>query len=205
MNVLLPGIVKRDFPSRVGAVTGFYTMMLCVGAAGAAALGTAGRARLRHHLDGGARGLGIPRAAGAAGLGTAARAFPFRAAGPRHRDAQSLDQCAGLAGDDLSRPRFIAGLQRLRLGCEDPAGPRHGCAVQRLDAGLEHSGAGGGCPGGAADVDQARRSPLRGAADDGLRSRRPPRLSLRADGDHVALLDRARASARAAPSPSPSP
>jgi CP family cyanate transporter-like MFS transporter len=38
MNVLLPGIVKRDFPHRVGAVTGFYTMMLCVGAGGAAAL-----------------------------------------------------------------------------------------------------------------------------------------------------------------------
>jgi CP family cyanate transporter-like MFS transporter len=38
MNVLLPGIVKRDFPERVGAVTGFYTMMLCIGAAGAAAL-----------------------------------------------------------------------------------------------------------------------------------------------------------------------
>jgi CP family cyanate transporter-like MFS transporter len=38
MNVLLPGIVKRDFPDRVGAVTGFYTMMLCVGAGGAAAL-----------------------------------------------------------------------------------------------------------------------------------------------------------------------
>src|SRR5215510_11560873 len=38
MNVLLPGIVKRDFPQKVGAVTGFYTMMLCVGAAGAAAL-----------------------------------------------------------------------------------------------------------------------------------------------------------------------
>jgi len=38
MNVLLPGIVKRDFPERVGAVTGFYTMVLCVGAGGAAAL-----------------------------------------------------------------------------------------------------------------------------------------------------------------------
>jgi len=38
MNVLLPGIVKRDFPQRIGAVTGFYTMMLCVGAGGAAAL-----------------------------------------------------------------------------------------------------------------------------------------------------------------------
>ena len=38
MNVLLPGIVKRDFPQRVGAVTGFYTMVLCIGAGGAAAL-----------------------------------------------------------------------------------------------------------------------------------------------------------------------
>jgi MFS transporter, CP family, cyanate transporter len=38
MNVLLPGIVKRDFPQRIGAVTGFYTMVLCVGAAGASAL-----------------------------------------------------------------------------------------------------------------------------------------------------------------------
>src|SRR4051812_38427726 len=38
MNVLLPGIVKRDFPGKVGAVTGFYTMMLCIGAGGAAAL-----------------------------------------------------------------------------------------------------------------------------------------------------------------------
>jgi CP family cyanate transporter-like MFS transporter len=38
MNVLLPGIVKRDFPERVGAVTGFYTMVLCLGAAGASAL-----------------------------------------------------------------------------------------------------------------------------------------------------------------------
>jgi CP family cyanate transporter-like MFS transporter len=38
MNTLLPGIVKRDFPERIGAVTGFYTMMLCVGAAGAVGL-----------------------------------------------------------------------------------------------------------------------------------------------------------------------
>lgn len=34
--VLLPGIIKRDFPRSVGLVTGLYTMALCLGAAVAA-------------------------------------------------------------------------------------------------------------------------------------------------------------------------
>lgn len=34
--VLLPGIIKRDFPNSVGFVTGLYTMALCLGAALAA-------------------------------------------------------------------------------------------------------------------------------------------------------------------------
>lgn len=34
--VLLPGIIKRDFPDSVGVVTGLYTMTLCLGAALAA-------------------------------------------------------------------------------------------------------------------------------------------------------------------------
>ncbi len=38
LNVLLPGLVKRDFPNRVGLMTGLYTTAFCVGAAGAAAL-----------------------------------------------------------------------------------------------------------------------------------------------------------------------
>jgi CP family cyanate transporter-like MFS transporter len=33
INVLLPGIVKRDFPSRMALMTGLYTMALCVSAA----------------------------------------------------------------------------------------------------------------------------------------------------------------------------
>ncbi len=37
-NVLLPGLVKRDFASRIALMTGFYTMALCAGAAGAAGL-----------------------------------------------------------------------------------------------------------------------------------------------------------------------
>lgn len=36
--VLLPGIIKRDFPHRLGSMTGLYTMALCLGAALAAGL-----------------------------------------------------------------------------------------------------------------------------------------------------------------------
>jgi CP family cyanate transporter-like MFS transporter len=36
INVLLPGLVKRDFPRRVALMTGLYTMAFCAGAAGAA-------------------------------------------------------------------------------------------------------------------------------------------------------------------------
>ncbi|GFM86220.1 MFS transporter [Pseudomonas cichorii] len=38
IGVLLPGIVKRDFPKQAGAMTGVYTMALCLGAAIAAGL-----------------------------------------------------------------------------------------------------------------------------------------------------------------------
>ncbi|MEA3090866.1 MAG: transporter, family, cyanate transporter [Caballeronia sp.] len=36
VNVLLPGLIKRDFPQRTGLMTGLYTMALCAGAAMAA-------------------------------------------------------------------------------------------------------------------------------------------------------------------------
>ncbi|GJD29426.1 putative transporter YycB [Methylobacterium adhaesivum] len=35
-GVLLPGLVKRDFPAKVGVMTGLYTMVLCLGAAAGA-------------------------------------------------------------------------------------------------------------------------------------------------------------------------
>jgi len=37
-NVLLPGLVKRDFAAHAGPMTGLYTMAVCAGAAGAAGL-----------------------------------------------------------------------------------------------------------------------------------------------------------------------
>lgn len=38
LNVLLPGLVKRDFPERTGLMTGIYIMALCAGASLAAGL-----------------------------------------------------------------------------------------------------------------------------------------------------------------------
>jgi CP family cyanate transporter-like MFS transporter len=38
INVLLPGLIKRDFPHRTGLMSGLYTMALCGGAAAAAGL-----------------------------------------------------------------------------------------------------------------------------------------------------------------------
>lgn len=47
-NVLLPGLVKRDFASRTGMMTGLYTMALCAGAASAAGV----TAPLQHAFGG---------------------------------------------------------------------------------------------------------------------------------------------------------
>ncbi|MCG8294464.1 MULTISPECIES: CynX/NimT family MFS transporter [Pseudomonas] len=56
IGVLLPGIVKRDFPRHAGTLTGVYTMALCLGAAMAAGA----TVPLAQHFDGSwAMGLGV--------------------------------------------------------------------------------------------------------------------------------------------------
>lgn len=56
IGVLLPGIVKRDFPKHAGTLTGVYTMALCLGAAMAAGA----TVPLTEHLHGSwALGLGF--------------------------------------------------------------------------------------------------------------------------------------------------
>lgn len=47
IGVLLPGIVKRDFPKQAGAMTGVYTMALCLGAA----LAAGSTVPLTHYFD----------------------------------------------------------------------------------------------------------------------------------------------------------
>ncbi|WEK30129.1 MAG: CynX/NimT family MFS transporter [Candidatus Pseudomonas phytovorans] len=56
IGVLLPGIVKRDFPQHAGTLTGVYTMALCLGAAMAAG---ATVPLARHFDDSWALGLGF--------------------------------------------------------------------------------------------------------------------------------------------------
>ncbi|MFJ7787487.1 CynX/NimT family MFS transporter [Pseudomonas sp. NPDC096925] len=56
IGVLLPGIVKRDFPQHAGTLTGVYTMALCLGAAMAAG---ATVPLARHFYDSWALGLGF--------------------------------------------------------------------------------------------------------------------------------------------------
>ena len=53
-NVLLPGLVKRDFPDKAAMMTGFYTMALCAGAASAAGLTLPVEHALGGSLDGAA-------------------------------------------------------------------------------------------------------------------------------------------------------
>nr|AIA14981.1 Major Facilitator Superfamily [uncultured bacterium] len=53
MNVLLPGVVKRDFPHHVALMTGIYSAAMCAGAAAAAAA-TVPAAHALGHLLGGA-------------------------------------------------------------------------------------------------------------------------------------------------------
>ncbi len=55
MNVLLPGVVKRDFPNHVALMTGAYSAAMATGAASAAAA-TAPAANVLGHLPGAASG-----------------------------------------------------------------------------------------------------------------------------------------------------
>ncbi|MBX4872092.1 MFS transporter [Rhizobium bangladeshense] len=59
-NVLLPGLVKRDFPKRAALMTGFYTMALCAGAASAAGLTLPIEHALGGSLDGALAAWALP-------------------------------------------------------------------------------------------------------------------------------------------------
>jgi CP family cyanate transporter-like MFS transporter len=55
MNVLMPGVVKRDFPDHVALMTGLYSAAMCAGAASAAAA-TAPATEFMRHMFGDANG-----------------------------------------------------------------------------------------------------------------------------------------------------
>ena len=59
-NVLLPGLVKRDFADRAALMTGFYTMALCAGAASAAGVTLPLERILGGSLSGALAAWGLP-------------------------------------------------------------------------------------------------------------------------------------------------
>ncbi|WP_428640784.1 CynX/NimT family MFS transporter [Roseibium sp.] len=59
-NVLLPGLVKRDFPDKAALLTGWYTMALCAGAASAAGLTIPLQRALSGSIDGALAAWAVP-------------------------------------------------------------------------------------------------------------------------------------------------
>lgn len=112
-GVLIPALVKRDFPHRAGAMTGFYTMVLCIGAAAGAGL-TIPLSR--------ATGLGwagtlalwaVPAFAAALVLAPFARmragAVPAKAVAPRLRNQALAWQVTGFMGLQSSLAYILFG------------------------------------------------------------------------------------------------
>ncbi|WP_375462466.1 MFS transporter [uncultured Methylobacterium sp.] len=81
-NVLLPALVKRDFPGRAGAMTGVYTMTLCLGAAAGAGLAVPIDAALGHGWPAALAVWAAPALLAAAAWAPLVRAAPERSAPP---------------------------------------------------------------------------------------------------------------------------
>ncbi|MFF7240825.1 CynX/NimT family MFS transporter [Streptomyces collinus] len=108
-NVLMPVIVKRWFPDRVGSMTGLYSMALALGTSAAAAL----TVPVTHALGGGWR----PGLAVWAGLAAAA-VLPWlplvrgRAAAPEPAPAPEAGNPAGASGNPAGESGSLSGERR---------------------------------------------------------------------------------------------
>ncbi len=83
VGVILPGIVKRDFPDRAGLMTGLYTALLCLGAAAGAGFTVPARHALGLGWEGALMLWAAPALVAAAAWLPFVRGRPPAAAGPR--------------------------------------------------------------------------------------------------------------------------
>ena len=110
-NVLLPGLVKRDFPDRTALLTGLYTMALCGGAAAAAGL----TLPIEHMLGG---SLGLTLAAWALPAILAALIWMPQVFRSRSQPRHSQSRVQGLWRDRLAwRVTLFMGLQSALAYC----------------------------------------------------------------------------------------
>ena len=111
VNVLLPGLVKRDFPRRAAAMTGLYTMALCGGAAAGAGL----TVPLERHLDG---AWWLALAAWAVPALVVAVLWAPQALGTPHRRGRAAYRVPGLWTDPLAwQVALFMGLQSALAYC----------------------------------------------------------------------------------------
>ena len=141
IGVLLPGIVKRDFPRQAGVMTGVYTMALCLGAA----LAAAPPRRWRSSSATGNWRWRSGRCRRSSPPPSGCRR-PARASTPIARPSVS-SACGATRWPGRSRCTWACnrpGLHRLRLAAVDPDRPRHDCggsrpgAVRLGDAATDH-------------------------------------------------------------------
>ncbi|MCF4124826.1 MFS transporter [Methylobacterium sp. SyP6R] len=83
VGVILPGIVKRDFPDQAGLMTGLYTALLCLGAAAGAGFTVPARHALGLGWEGALTLWAAPALVAAALWLPFVRGRPMAAAGPR--------------------------------------------------------------------------------------------------------------------------
>ena len=194
-NVLVPSLIKRDFPRHVGAMTGGYTMAISGSGAVAAALAVPAETRSatggHRSRSGRSRRSSPPR--------SGSRSSPSTRA-PRTCRCLAVAQPPRLAGDDVHGPAVAALLQlpvvaagAAAFGGHRPRGGRRaavGDAADR-DPHLPARAGVGEPPEGPArrDRDHARR--LRGRAH---RAARRPGRRARPVGDVCSASPRARCS-----------
>lgn len=110
-NVLLPGLVKRDFPQSAAIMTGLYTMALCGGSAGAAGL----TLPIEHLLTGSWSGA---LAAWAVPAMIVVLIWTPQALGSRQQVSHSAFRVTGLWRDRLAwQVTFFMGLQSALAYC----------------------------------------------------------------------------------------
>lgn len=104
-NVLLPGLVKRDFPDSMALMTGLYTMALCAGAAAASGL----TLPVEHYVAG---SWAVALAAWAVPAFAVLLLWAPQAFASRHRASHSGFRVTGLWGDRLAwQVTLFMGLQ----------------------------------------------------------------------------------------------
>ena len=134
-NVLMPGILKEDFPGHIGIMTGLYTMMLSAGAAFAAGTTVPLYRVLGRNWHLASWLLGATRSVGDRSLAAVAHPRSSRAIGRATTSGQwTLAQFGGLVAHDLHGPAVSRVLRNRGLAAHNLSRSWHAERDRRISA-----------------------------------------------------------------------